>query len=132
MKKRIMFFVLLAILLAVFVLLNYSSVQAPENIEIINITNAGGIITVEGEITSSFRDVYSVGSETEGNICYITVTGKNALMPSKTGFEHSFSNKNNIIKEIYLKDKNDYKLIYTNPDYGKPVYNFGESSFSAK
>ena len=65
MKKRIMFFVLLAVLLAVFILLNYSSVQSNENIEIINISKKSGGAMISIIRTSAFSISSTISLEDE-------------------------------------------------------------------
>ncbi len=49
MKKRVFFYILLAIILGVFCYFNYNYEADVRNIEIVSIVNEDGVITLEGK-----------------------------------------------------------------------------------
>ncbi len=127
MKKRIIFYGILLLIIFGFIYFNYGFEIKTDNAYDINITKEKGVITVSGKIDKKF---YSVSTENDGGVVYISLKGKNSFKNNEKCFEVNIENINNSVKKVYLKDKKNTKLIYKNPDYGKIESIFGETLFS--
>ena len=124
MKKHLIIFIPLIVVFLLFAFFNYRSVQSVNSLKITDIKTENNIVTVNGIITAPHRSAISVKTETEGNICYITVTAQNMFFGTpKTDFKASFKNLNNSVKEIYLKDSKNILKIWENADFGKIIEN---------
>ena len=119
MKRKLIIFLPLVILIVLFAAANYRSVQSVDTLGFVSAETGEVSLTVTGKINSAHRNVYSVQTEIEGNCCYITVTGANALSPSKKEFKASVNNKGNSVKYVYFSDGKSVKQVWENPDFGK-------------
>lgn len=127
MKKRVLFYVILILILGVFCYFNYNYEADVDDIEIINVSNEDGVIVVSGKIKGK---VYSVSTENAGNITYVTVKVKNSM--EKDEFKVSVLNKNNSVKQIILKDRENTRLIYENERYNKTDVLFTDTKILKK
>ena len=127
MKKRVLFYVILILILGVFCYFNYNYEADVDDIEIINVSNEDGVIVVSGKIKGK---VYSVSTENAGNITYVTVKVKNSM--DKDEFKVSVLNKNNSVKQIILKDRENTRLIYENERYNKTDVLFADTKILKK
>lgn len=129
MKKRIFFYIILAIILGVFCYFNYNYEADVNDIEIISSENKEGVITLSGKTKGK---VYSVSTENAGDIIYVTVKVKNSIGNEKSEFTASVSNKNNSVKQVVLKDKKNTRTVYENDRYGKPDVLFDSTQIFKK
>ena len=121
MKRKLVIFLPLIVLILAFAAANYRSVQGVDTLEFVSVGKTAASLTVTGTVKSAHRDVYSVKTETEGNICYVTVTGANSLMPKKREFKASVKNTGNSVKYVYFRDGKTVRKVWENPDFGQTV-----------
>ena len=101
MKKRIIYYGVLLILVAGFLVLNYSSVQKCDDIEILSVNVVDGNINIEGKLRGNYRSVRSVKSEKIGDSFYIKIEAVNDFFDAKTDFSVSIPNKKNNVEKVY-------------------------------
>ncbi len=118
MKKRIIYYCILVVIVVAFLVFNYSSVQKCGDITVTSIISGENII-VEGELNGNYRSVRSVSYEKEGNSVFIKIEAVNDFFGASKNFDIMIPNKNNSVEKIYLRDKKDSVVVFINSEYGK-------------
>ena len=118
MKKRIIYYALLILVVVGLLVCNYRSVQKCGDINIKSVTGGENII-VEGELAGNFRSVCSVKTERKGDDFYITVEAVNDFFGADKDFKVTIPNKKNSVEKVYIADKNSSMVIFINSDFVK-------------
>ena len=126
MKKRIIYYIILAAVLGCFLVFNYSSVQKCDDIRVLGVIGGENII-VEGELSGNYRSVRSVKSEKIGNNFYIKIEAVNDFFNPRKDFKVTIPNKKNEVEKVFLADKKSSIEIFINSDFGKEPEPFNVS-----
>jgi len=119
MKKRIICYSILIILVIGIIVCNYSSVQKCNDIKITSITNNGEHIVIEGSLKGNFRSVKSIKTEKIGDSFYIKIEAVNDFFGAKPEFSVYIPNKKNNVEKVYLADKDTSTEIFLNSNFQK-------------